>query len=341
MSVASPSLIDNALVSAVLTLRGVNMTTLEFNRWKRYGKDRLYIADALGTKLGHVDLATGEYVLDNSADRLLIQQAALEWCSAHGVELPSEPATLPDSPASPPPEAADPPPQVVPPAKPVAKPTPQEPAPWVDLAENKPGEGVRALAEREWAAAKDRSKVISFANRYLFDTKTDERAWRTGADGEEYVGQRLNKLREKGWHVLHSVPVGKKNADIDHVVIGPGGVFTVNSKNHGGKRIWVAKYQMRVNGQPVPYLRNSRHEAARAKKLLQAKLGFPVPVMGTVVVLTGTIVPEVTYRDKPDDVRVLDKWDVPRWFKKRPRVLSPEQVQQVFDVARRSDTWRT
>jgi len=115
-------------------------------------------------------------------------------------------------------------------------------------------------------------------------------------------------------------PTSSDDSDIDHIAIRTGGVPTINSKKYGGKKIWIAKYRMRVNETLVPYLRNSRH--------------------GGVVVLTGSIVPEVTYRDMPDDVRVLDKWDVPRWFKKRADVLTPDQVEAVYEVARRSTTWK-
>lgn len=58
-----------------------------------------------------------------------------------------------------------------------------------------------------------------------------------------------------------------------------------------------------------------------------------------VVVLTGAIIPEVNIKQMPDDVMVLDRMDVPRWFKRRPAVLSQEQAEAVYAVARRSDTW--
>jgi hypothetical protein len=32
------------------------------------------------------------------------------------------------------------------------------------------------------------------------------------------------------WTVLHSVPVGTGSTDIDHIAIGPAGVFTLNTK---------------------------------------------------------------------------------------------------------------
>ncbi|MFW2513699.1 nuclease-related domain-containing protein [Demequina sp. SO4-13] len=322
------------------------MDDFTITRWKRYGHDRAYVADASGTKFGYVDLATGESVFDPGAATEPARDAVNAWCTHEGIPLPAavhteeSTDTEPEVAQEPETSSTEPPPPLAPSSTSVADPAPDTRAPeWTDLSAHRPGEGVRQMADAEWAASKDRSKVFAALNRYVFDNHTDERAWRKGAEGEEYVGAKLDKLRDRGCHVLHSVPVGKGESDIDHIVIGPGGVFTINSKMHSGKKIWVAKYQMRVNGQPVPYLRNSLHEAERAKKLLDAHLNFEVPVVGCVVVLTGSLVPEVTYKQMPDDVRVLDKWDVPKWFKKRPAVLSPEQVEAVFEVARRSTTW--
>ena len=88
-------------------------------------------------------------------------------------------------------------------------------------------------------------------------------AWRVGAEGEEEVARRLGRLSE-GWRVLHSIPVGEKGSDIDHVVIGPPGVFTLNTKNHIRSNVWVTETTFMVNGQKREYFRNSRHEAKRA-----------------------------------------------------------------------------
>jgi hypothetical protein len=91
---------------------------------------------------------------------------------------------------------------------------------------------------------------------------TDERAWRIGADGERKVADRLARLPQ-AWTVLHALPVGARGADIDHLVIGPGGVFTINTKHHPDARIWVGGDTFLVNGKRYPYVRNARHEAAR------------------------------------------------------------------------------
>jgi hypothetical protein len=57
--------------------------------------------------------------------------------------------------------------------------------------------------------------------------------WQKGADGERLVGGVLESLHEQGWRVLHDISFGTGN--IDHVAIGPGGVFTIETKSHPGR----------------------------------------------------------------------------------------------------------
>lgn len=51
---------------------------------------------------------------------------------------------------------------------------------------------------------------------------------RLGRSGEVYVGQELELLREKGFKVLHDVQ--GEGFNVDHVLIGPKGIFTVETK---------------------------------------------------------------------------------------------------------------
>jgi hypothetical protein len=54
------------------------------------------------------------------------------------------------------------------------------------------------------------------------------RQLRLAADGEKAVGQFLDRLRTSGYEVLHDVPGQAFN--IDHVLVGPGGVFSLETK---------------------------------------------------------------------------------------------------------------
>jgi hypothetical protein len=331
------------------------MGELLVSRWRRYGKDRLYVSSDGGERIGWVDLTTGTQTLEDASAAEAFQVAVAGFCAAHGLPLPSGsapavvPAPRPELPAAavqvsalPSPTEPLPAPAPTPSAAPTAPAVPDlAPAPaWVDLALNVPGLAARAQAEAELAAARDRSRVGTFLAR-TFDVMTDERAWRVGAVGEETIGTKLEKLRRHGWQVLHAVPVGDRGSDIDHVVIGPGGVFTLNTKTHPGKSVWVGRHQVRVDGHRTDYLRNSRHEADRASRLLTDACGFPVHVKAALVFLTGTLIPDVTIKQAPEDVAILDRMDIPGAFRRAKGRLTAEQVAAIFEQARRSTTWQT
>jgi len=298
------------------------VTTLVVSRWTKYGKDRLYVSTADGVRVGWQDLRTGLVTVERP-DLAELLNEALATHSAFVGEPDQPPAHLDKGAALPPPETATP---------------DTVGASWDDLARNRPGQGVRTQADAALAAMKDRSRLGTFLTR-AFDVKTDERAWRVGADGEESIGARLDRLTKHGWYVLHSVPVGTRGSDIDHVLIGPGGVYTLNTKNHPGGVVWVGQHAIKVNGTTVPYLRNSRFEAGRAEKLLTAIVGWPVIVRPVLVFLTGTLVPNVTIKQQPDGVLILDRTDIPGAFKRAASRLTADQLDQVFEKARRSTTW--
>ena len=56
--------------------------------------------------------------------------------------------------------------------------------------------------------------------------------WRQGAQGEQQTARALRPLARDGWIVLNDLP--RQYGNIDHVAIGPPGVFLVETKNIGG-----------------------------------------------------------------------------------------------------------
>lgn len=50
--------------------------------------------------------------------------------------------------------------------------------------------------------------------------------------GEESTAKVLGALEEDGWIVLHDLKAGRGN--VDHIAVGPGGVFLLDSKRLGG-----------------------------------------------------------------------------------------------------------
>lgn len=76
--------------------------------------------------------------------------------------------------------------------------------------------------------------------RELEHAERAERAWTAGAAGEVLVAGKLNELAANGWRLLHDVHwPGRPKANLDHVLVGPGGVLVVDAKN------WTGSVEMR------------------------------------------------------------------------------------------------
>lgn len=289
---------------------------VQVRRWKRYGKDRLYVSLPQSTgedvRVGWWDLVADEPHPEGREHALLLTQAVADWhAEQQGV-------------------AAPPPPEMPAPRAPS---TPSGTVPWVDLALNRPGAQARDRALTERAEAPVRTTLAR-----VLGVHTDERAWRIGADGEELVAAQLAKAAKKDprWRALHAIPVGRRGADIDHLVIGPGGVFTVNAKHHPGAKIWVGGNTLLVDGNRTTYLRNARHEATRAGRLLSEACGFPVLVRGLVVTVNAK---DVVIKSQPEGVSVTWRKNLARWLLGHGEVLDARAIDDVYDVARRSTTW--
>lgn len=125
------------------------------------------------------------------------------------------------------------------------------------------------------------------------------------------------------------MPVGTGSTDIDHVLVGPAGVFTINTKNHSGQAVWVAGRTLMVAGKKTRHLYNAASEAARAAKLLSAATGTTVTVSGVVVIVEPKT---LTVKAVPDQVSVVTERRLLRWLKRRRHVLDPEQVSQIAAV---------
>ena len=163
----------------------------------------------------------------------------------------------------------------------------------------------------------------------------DNYPWYKGALGEIAVGEILERLGPE-WTVLHAVPVGAGASDIDHVLIGPGGVFTLNTKNHAGQSVWVAGRTLMVSGKKQRHLYNASHEAARAAKLLTRGVNAAVEVTGVVVVVAPK---SMTVRERPSEVAVVTDRQLLRWLSDRPNVLTPRQAAAISAAAAQPGTW--
>jgi Nuclease-related domain len=162
-----------------------------------------------------------------------------------------------------------------------------------------------------------------------FKPSPDASAWRRGAEGERRTARLLRQLERHGWAVLHDLALPGSRANLDHLVIGPGGVFVIDSKHYRGRlqldrsgRLWYGRFPL------TPALRAVSFEADQAALVLTDPDVVVVPVMA----IHGTQVP--WGKVVMDGVPVVAARRLPSMLRQLPAVLGAERVAVLADQAR-------
>ncbi|MGA4851314.1 nuclease-related domain-containing protein [Streptomyces sp. G5(2025)] len=185
-----------------------------------------------------------------------------------------------------------------------------------DLAPNRPGEALHIALERDPAPARR--------------LRADPRHRALAA--EQAVGGALDGLAGAGWRTLHSLPL-PGGARIQHLLIGPGGLFCVAALAVRKQRVRIADPMVTVGRrEPVPLLRTLRSAASRASFALTAEVR---PVLA----LAGTAAADLGPPGSPRDVRVLREGELPA-LARLGGVLKPADVEALHALARDRHTWR-
>ncbi|HSB88018.1 MAG TPA: hypothetical protein VLD86_17015, partial [Ilumatobacteraceae bacterium] len=125
--------------------------------------------------------------------------------------------------------------------------------------------------------------------------------------------------------------ISHHGGEIDHLVIGPGGVFNMTTRCHPSSTVWINDDILRVNGHRTEYLRESRVEAAQLGRLLTEAVGAPVESIAVIVFVDLL---KMTVKSHPSDVLVTTLRSVRHLLRHQPRRLTPAQIEQIYDAAR-------
>jgi hypothetical protein len=300
----------------------------QLERWQRHGHDRLYVRSA-SRKLGWIDLKTGHST--STADQdwpSPVLQAVKQWLAQQGLghlRVQLEPSRRTDQATQ----------------EHLAR--PGDPDRFVPSAQNTPGRQsatIRSVDDAQESAVRARGRDLAKnrAGSAAYAAAREHTTWwrQLGGEGEVLVGRTLSWARIFGWRVLHAVPVGDRGSDIDHVLIGPGGVITINTKHHLGQRVRVKSDVVFVGKTAKKYGHVSQHEAARAARLLTAAAGRPVPVRSAVVIVGARSV----RGSRSAGVEVMPKSHLLVWLLVQRRVFSRSEASELYEIARRSTMWQ-
>jgi Nuclease-related domain len=151
--------------------------------------------------------------------------------------------------------------------------------------------------------------------------------------------RQLDKMRRAGYLTLDARPIPNSREVIDHLVIGPTGVYAIDSekwnknmpiRTRNGKQLWHGPDSKKQR------LEHARWEAQQASDLLSAALGTEI-VVRPAMAIYGPQVPWDIATIREVDVfngPVLRKYLKRRARSKQPR-LSKEQVRDIYATAER------
>jgi hypothetical protein len=156
-------------------------------------------------------------------------------------------------------------------------------------------------------------------------------AWRRGAQGERRTARLLDRLNRDGFVVFHDLAVpGNTSANVDHLAIGPSGVFVIDSKQWTGHVRQGADGLVWHNHAPLDRtLATARWEALAISRVLATRATPLLCVHGAHVQGGGldahgvAIVPAYLLRSALGEDRVLSDADVDllattAWSRLRP-----------------------
>jgi hypothetical protein len=182
---------------------------------------------------------------------------------------------------------------------------------------------VEALWE-EQRSARPRGRAARILGRSpLADTARDVFS---AALGEARVAERLRRLSTSGepWRVLHAIPALPGEPEIDHLVVGPAGVFALDCAT-------------RDESAPGVVTRRPDAEARRTSELLSQALGRPIVVHPVLVTV------DAGERPAPADsagVTIVGVDRMSRHLRSLPPVQSVDDVREITRIALQPRTWR-
>jgi hypothetical protein len=131
-----------------------------------------------------------------------------------------------------------------------------------------------------------------------------------GNEAEIHVGTILADMEQKGWRALHDIQTGHGN--IDHIAIGPGGLFTIETKSRRGK--------VKASNVNPAWLK----QAYAQRKLIERITGLKAD---SLLVLSHAFLDQAPYRQR--GILLLPARILAGHLARRPHILSPNEVQTI------------
>jgi len=113
------------------------------------------------------------------------------------------------------------------------------------------------------------------------------RIYKGGWEGEKQVAKLLNSKLSDDYYLINELKIGK-GGDLDHIVIGPNGIFVIETKNWSGKITcqsdeWQRQDRHKFNNSPSRQVKNNTNKIRRLLEAQSSLRNHGVWIEGIVV----------------------------------------------------------
>jgi Nuclease-related domain len=142
-----------------------------------------------------------------------------------------------------------------------------------------------------------------------------------GRDGERLVAAILDELGSE-WHLFHGLQL-REAQDFDHVLVGPRGLFYIQTKNWRGHITHGADELLR-NGERVNVIGTIRSQAMDLKDRLAKETGSPVRWVNAILAIPFAW---IDGQGETRNVAVLHQQDLLAYIERQSKQLDRTQVE--------------
>jgi hypothetical protein len=158
--------------------------------------------------------------------------------------------------------------------------------------------------------------------------------WLRGGQGEVYVACLLRDDLPSGWHIFNNVMI-RENWDVDHVVVGPSGLFSISTKAERGFYSRSADGVILFNGKETEYLEEALHLALKFRDRLEALTGRTAPWVQPVLAVP---LAHVEFPTRAEKVWVVHEDNLVDALLAGDKYLSRTKVSELVDTLHRCVT---
>lgn len=175
---------------------------------------------------------------------------------------------------------------------------------------------------------REQPSVLARLRPTAWDDRSRARRRRRDARARDRVGTKLANM-SRDWTALHDVLLGPDGAALDHLVIGPAGVFPLITVLGTGHLV-VHQNGIRVHGRATDLVAQAQRTAEAVRARLVTPLGVDVPIRPAVIVVGAP--PDI--RRLPPDVAVVHLHGLRQWLRRHPPgALDDDDIRRLVTSA--------